>query len=263
MKSNLLFTLLAASLMAFTACQPTSEMPTDLAQIKSEIQQVENAWATALNTKDIDALMALYADGAVSMVNNGPTLTGKDAIRKYQVEQWKSNPALGNFSFETTEVYSNGNTVTDIGISTIKNEGGKVVGTGKYVCIWEKRDGKYLCSREIYNEDQPTAAVATDKSIHLFDLPAGMTEAEWSAALSEMNGVIADIGYPGAGYYMYKTEDTGTKDYRYYFEGMWPSAEAYAKIHEAPAFVAASEKLGTLYDKIKAVEIYRRVSRVQ
>jgi quinol monooxygenase YgiN len=62
---------------------------------------------------------------------------------------------------------------------------------------------------------------------------------------------------------LYKTEDAETKDYRYYFEGVWPSAEAYTKIHEAPAFTAASEKLGSLYDKIKAQEIYRRVSRVQ
>ena len=263
MKFNHLFTLLAACLLTFTACQTTSETPPDLAQIKSDIQQVENAWATALNTKDIDALMVLYADGAVSMVNNGPTLTGKDAIRKYQLEEWKSNPVPGNFSFETTEVYSDGNTVTDIGISTLRNEGGKVVGTGKYVCIWEKRDGKYLCTREIYNDDQPTAVVATDKSIHLFDLPKGMTEAEWSAALKEMNSVITGLGYPGAGYFFYKTENADTKDYQYYFEGVWPSAEAYTKIHEDPAFVAASEKLGPLYDKIKAVEIYRRVSRVQ
>ena len=157
MKSNLFFTLLATCLLAFTACQQSAETQPDLTQLKSEIQQVENAWATALNNKNIDALMALYADDAVSMPNNGPILTGKDAIRKYQVEQWKSSPAPGNFSFETTKVYSNGNTVTEIGTSTIKNDGGKVVWTGKYMCIWEKKDGKYLCAQEIYNDDQPPA----------------------------------------------------------------------------------------------------------
>lgn len=263
MKSNLFFTLLAACLLAFTACQQSSETQPDLTQLKSAIQQVENAWATALNTRNIDGLMALYADDAVSMPNNGPTQTGKPAIRKYQEEEWKSHPAPGTYSFETTSVYSNGNTVTEIGTSTVKNDDGKVVWTGKYMCVWEKQDGKYLCAREIYNDDQPTAAVAADKSIHLFDLPQGITEAEWSAALTEMNSVIEGLGYPGSGYFLYKTDDTGTKDYRYYFEGVWPSAAAYTKIHEAPAFVAASEKLGPLYDKIKAVEIYRKVSRVQ
>ncbi len=90
-----------------------------------------------------------------------------------------------------------------------------------------------------------------------------MTEAEWSAALTEMNGVIANLGYPGAGYHFYKTENAETKDYRYYFEGVWPTPEAYTKIHESPAFVAASEKFGPMYDKIKAVEIYRRMVRVE
>ena len=62
---------------------------------------------------------------------------------------------------------------------------------------------------------------------------------------------------------MYKTEDADTKDYRYFFEGVWPGAEAYTKIHEDPAWKAASEKFNPMYDKIRAVEIYRRVNRVE
>jgi uncharacterized protein (TIGR02246 family) len=263
MKSNLLFTLLAACLLAFTACQTSSETKPDMAQIKSEIQQVENAWADALNTRNLDALMALYAGGAVSMTNEGPTLTGKDAIRKHQEEEWKSSPPAGTYSFETLDVYGDGEVVTEVGTTTMKDAAGRITGTSKYMAVFEKQNGKFLCTREIYNNDQATPAVAASKSIHLFDLPADMTEAEWSAALKDMNSAIAKMGYPDAGYFLYKTEDPGTNDYRYYFEGVWPSAGAYAKIHEDPAYLAASEKLGPLYDKIKAVEIYRRGSRVE
>lgn len=105
------------------------------------------------------------------------------------------------------------------------------------------------------------AAPAAIKSLHLFDLPADVTEAEWSAALAEMNRAIARLGYPGAGYYLYKTEDA--EDYRYFFEGIWPSAEAYAAIHADPAWIAASEKFGPMYEKIKALQIYRRMMLVE
>lgn len=262
MKSKHLFYLLATCLLALTACQQTSETQPDLAQIKSDIQAQENAWADALNNKDLDALMAMYTDDAVSMPFGAPTLTGKAAIRQGQVQDFATMPAGMTYSFETVEVSGNADEVTEIGNSTYKDADGKVIGTGKYMCVWKKQDGKYLCAREMYNDDQPPAPAAS-KSVHLFDLPDGMTEAEWSAALTEMNGVIAGLGYPGAGYYFYKTENAEYKDYRYYFEGVWPSAEAYTKIHEAPAFVAASEKLGPLYDKVKAVQIYRRVNRVK
>jgi hypothetical protein len=76
--------------------------------------------------------------------------------------------------------------------------------------VWKKQGDQYLCVREIYNGDAPAAPAAT-RSIHLFDMPEGVTEAEWSAALAEMNGVAAELGYPGAGYYMYKTENADTK----------------------------------------------------
>ncbi len=262
MRSNLIFTLSAACLLTFTACQQAAETPADMAQIKTEIQALENAWAAALNAQDLDALMAMYADDAVSMPDNAPLLSGKDAIRKQQEQEFASTPAGRTYSFEVLDVYGDGNTVTETGKSTYKDAAGKVTGTGKYMVVWKKQGDQYLCIREIYNGDAPAAPAAT-RSIHLFDMPEGVTEADWSAALAEMNGVAAELGYPGAGYYMYKTENADTKDYRYYFEGVWPSEEAYKKIHEAPAWIAASEKFNPMYDKIRAVEIYRRMNRVQ
>lgn len=104
--------------------------------------------------------------------------------------------------------------------------------------------------------------IPTEKSIHIFDMPDGVTEAEWSAAIKEINAVIAKIGYPNAGYAFYKVKDDSVKTYRYYFEGVWPDGDDYKKIHENPEWVKASEKLDPLYAKIKAVEMYRKVVRV-
>ncbi|CAN5406888.1 hypothetical protein BH20BAC1_BH20BAC1_16780 [soil metagenome] len=107
------------------------------------------------------------------------------------------------------------------------------------------------------------AQIPTEKSIHLFDMPDGVTEAEWSAAIKDINAVIAKIGYPNAGYAFYKAKDDSVKTNRYYFEGVWPAGDDYKKIHDDPEYKKAAEKLGPLYDKIKAVEMYRKVVRVE
>ncbi|MEZ0539057.1 hypothetical protein [Fibrella arboris] len=105
-------------------------------------------------------------------------------------------------------------------------------------------------------------ATAQLKSIHLFDMPAGVTEAQLSAVISELNAVIKRLGYSNAGYTFYKVEGKEIDKYRYFFEGNWPNAEAYQKIHDDKSFQEADKKLGMVYEKIKAVEIYRRLVRV-
>ncbi len=153
-------------MLLFNSCKEAPETPAvvevsapepakpDMAQIKSEIQAAETAWSTALNAKDLNALMAIYADDAVSMANNAPILVGKAAIQKAQEEEFKTMPAGMTFTFETMDVFGDGNVVTETGITTYKNAAGKVTGTGKYMAVWEKLDGKYLCIREIYNNDK-------------------------------------------------------------------------------------------------------------
>jgi uncharacterized protein (TIGR02246 family) len=264
MKKNILPGIYAftASCLLLFSCQQESGGPADLTQVRTEIQAAEDAWAAALNDRDLEALMAMYADDAVSMPDNGPMLVGKDAIRTGQEQEFARTPAGLSFSFETLDVYAQGNTVTETGQSTYKDASGKIIGMGKYMCVWEKRGDKYLCIREIYNSNKASAPAA-EKSIHLFDLPSDLSEAVWLDALNQLNGVIAELGYPGAGYHMYKTEGADIKNYRYYFEGVWPTAETYTTIHEDPAFTAAVDKLGPLYEKIKAVEIYRRMSHVR
>lgn len=105
--------------------------------------------------------------------------------------------------------------------------------------------------------------IAKNKSIHIFDMPDGVTEAEWSAAIKELNDVVAEIGYPNAGYAFYKVENDSVKNNRYYFEGIWPAGDAYQKIHEHPAYLEAEKKFMSMYSKIKAVQMYRRLVLVE
>lgn len=168
MKKSIFLSAIAACMLLFSSCKEAPETTAaaenetaaapapakpDLAQIKTEIQAAENAWAAALNARDLNALMAMYTDDAVSMPDNEPMQVGKAAIQKAQEAEFKNMPKDMNFAFEALDVYGDGETVTETGKSTYKDATGKVTGTGKYMVVWKKQDGKYLCIREIYNRD--------------------------------------------------------------------------------------------------------------
>ena len=165
MKKSMLLIGYASCVLLFASCQEAEkkEIPAatteaepakpDLAQIRSEIVAIETAWAAAQNAKDINALMALYADDAVSMPDGEPMLTGKDAIRKKQEADFAKPSSYASIAFETMDVYAQGDVATEVGRAIYKDAAGKTTGGGKYIAVYEKRDGKYLCIREIYNKD--------------------------------------------------------------------------------------------------------------
>ena len=125
----------------------------DLAKIKAEIQAIETAWAEADNARDAKTLLGFYGDDAMSMTNNGPTASGKEALTK-EIENNLANKAAGNTVVYTTlEVFGNEDLATEIGTATTKDASGKIVSTGKYMAIWERRDGKFVCICDIYNDD--------------------------------------------------------------------------------------------------------------
>ncbi len=125
----------------------------DLAKLKTEIQALETAWAAADNARDSNALVALFADDAVSLSNNKPMLVGKDAIAKDVAASLAKKDKATTVVYEVMDVYGNDDCVTEVGRSISKDAAGKVTYTGKYMAIWEKRNGKFLCVREIYNDD--------------------------------------------------------------------------------------------------------------
>ena len=100
------------------------------------------------------------------------------------------------------------------------------------------------------------------KSIHLFNLPEGVSEKQIIASLSEINSVISDLGYSNVGYQLYKVESDTIQKYRYFMEGLWPDPETYRIIHEDEKWKQAAEKNTEMWEKVVVEEIYRRVLKV-
>ena len=168
MKKNKIL-LLTFSLMAllFISCnepkpaaeaveEPMEEVKApDMAAIKAMIQEKENTFAAAMTSKDVDGVLALYADDAVSMGNDQPMIVGKEALKKDIEEGIAKRKGDNITSYEVMEVYGSEDQVTETGKTIVKDKDGKVVYTGKYMAIWEKINGDYLCVADISNDDEP------------------------------------------------------------------------------------------------------------
>lgn len=125
----------------------------DMKQVRDEIQVIENEWSDAMNKKDIQVLMALYADDAISMPNGAPSLRGKATIQAQHEKDFAAPPRYASISFQTQDVFGTPEEVTEVGTSQEKDASGKVTGTGKYMAVFQKKDGQYKCLREIFNRD--------------------------------------------------------------------------------------------------------------
>ncbi len=126
---------------------------TDPEQLKKEIQEQETAWSKADNARDLNTLAAFYADDAISLESDQPMLVGNAAIKKDLEASLAKRPKGSTLSYEVMDAYGDDNHVTEVGKTTRMDSTGKVTSTGKYMAIWEKRDGKWICIRDIGNDD--------------------------------------------------------------------------------------------------------------
>ena len=161
-KSSFRFVTVFSALLLFTAAcnTPAKEEKTaeaakpDMTQIRAEIQAIENEWAKASTAKDIARVMSFYADDAVEMNDDEPMSVGKPAIEAALTKSMMKHKAGSTVTFETLDVFGSADQVTEVGKITVKDSTDKVISAGKYIGIFEKRDGKYVCIRDISNDDQ-------------------------------------------------------------------------------------------------------------
>jgi uncharacterized protein (TIGR02246 family) len=121
--------------------------------LKKEIQEMETAWADADNAGDVNALAAFYADDAVSLAADQPMIVGNEAIKKDLEAAMAKKPKGQKVSYEVIDVFGSDKYVTEVGKTTRTDSEGKVTSTGKYMAVWEKRNGKWICIRDMGNND--------------------------------------------------------------------------------------------------------------
>jgi ketosteroid isomerase-like protein len=122
-------------------------------------------WVSAYNAGDADRVLALYADDAVVMPPDASTASGHADIRAFLDKEMASAKAAGiTLAVSDGGAGASGNLGWHDGTYAVRDAEGKSVATGKYLEVWERRGGKWLIVRDIWNNDAAAtpAAEATD-----------------------------------------------------------------------------------------------------
>jgi ketosteroid isomerase-like protein len=150
--------LLSGVLSLMISCnskeEKTAATAIDKEQIKKEIQAKEDGFAELYNTGELKSI-GYYADDATTFFQNRPPLIGKEAIVEFLKSEISSN--TNKISFTTKDIFisNDGNQVVEIGYFKVVDSTKTPINTGNYMSLFEKRDGKYVCVRDMSASDMP------------------------------------------------------------------------------------------------------------
>ena len=141
---------LAIALFISGCSAPTSQAITvDTEKVKPEIQAMEDSYAAGEKAKDAEKVAAYYSDDAVSYNRNEEPIKGRAAIKE-RIAQRLSKDTTGNYNvYKVVDLFGQGNMLVEIGSWTVVNPGGAEVDKGHYMSYFQKRDGKYVCVRDM------------------------------------------------------------------------------------------------------------------
>ena len=155
MKTRTLLLTLMVGLATVAVCAASEEQA---------LRDLDAEWSKAAAAKDLDKTVSFYSDDATALPPDAPIATTKDAIRKI----WKEFMELPGFgiSWKATkvEVAKSGEIgfVSGTYEVTFKGEDGKpMTEHGKYLEVFEKKNGAWRCGVDIWNSDKP--APSTEK----------------------------------------------------------------------------------------------------
>jgi ketosteroid isomerase-like protein len=152
MKKLIFSALIASSLFA---CKSETKPSFDLANAKKEIEAANQEITQFMAKGDSVGLAAAYSTDGALMLNNIPSVKGKENLTKV----WGGfmNAGIGGVELKTLEVWGDENFITEEGLFTTKSKEGAQLDKGKYLVVWKKEDGKWKLHRDLSNSDLPVA----------------------------------------------------------------------------------------------------------
>ncbi len=126
----------------------------DKQKIKEEIQAKEDEFASVYNGNEIKNI-GYYDDSAITFFPNRAPLVGRIAIINFLTSDLTSNS--DRLSFETNDVFvsADGNQVVEIGHFKLVDSVNAIINSGNYMSLFEKKNGKYVCLRDMSASELP------------------------------------------------------------------------------------------------------------
>ena len=155
-KSIRLFGFLTFTALILSACATTEkEGVLDMEKVRVEIQALEDAYSAGEKANDADAVAAYYSDDAISYSRNKQPLSGKAAIRDKIAKNIANDTTENYYVYKVVGLFAEGNTAVEIGSWTEFDSSGNEKENGNYMSYFQKRDGKYLCVRDMSTTTSP------------------------------------------------------------------------------------------------------------
>ena len=146
------FALALFSGTAIAAAQKSNPNPDEQA-----IRKLDVDWSAAAGSKDVEKIMAFYADDASALPFNAPIASGKEQIRQV----WAHLTSLPGFALKFSptkiEVAKSGDLAYDLGTFELKTndaQGSTVTEVGKYTVVWRKQNQQWKVIIDMFNTDK-------------------------------------------------------------------------------------------------------------
>ena len=148
--------LAAACAPAETAEQRAARMQADTDSARTAIQAQTAAMQAHMNAAHWDSLGQFYADDAVSMPPNTPTLIGRANIIAGMRDMLGQ---MSGFQIHMTlqNITASGDVAVERGRYHMTFNVGRqaMADSGKYLTHWRKVDGRWVTMEELFNSDVP------------------------------------------------------------------------------------------------------------
>ncbi|MEO6489895.1 MAG: nuclear transport factor 2 family protein [Ferruginibacter sp.] len=154
--------IMAVLFSAICSTATAQSKSVDMVKIKTEIQAMEDAFAAGEKAKDANAVAMYYADDAISYPRERAPEVGKAAI-KAGIAKNISEDTTGNYNvYKVVDLFTAGDMVVEIGSWNRMNSTGTSVKNGHYMSYLQRRNGKYVCVRDMsVSSSAPMAAMKT------------------------------------------------------------------------------------------------------
>lgn len=99
-------------------------------------------------------------------------------------------------------------------------------------------------------------------ALHLFNLPAAESEAEFISMLADLNAAIAAAGHPETRYTFWKVTGEQAGPRAYLFGSIWADRATYDAVHAHPAYTSVTATHQAAFERLVLDEVYNRYERV-
>lgn len=120
------------------------------------IRQNAAELTAAFNAKEVDRIVALYAESSIFMPPNAPLLRGREPLREFYGDMIAKGAT--DLRLESSEVSGHGPIAYDWGTYSLTYADGASRDRGKYLMVHRKMAGTWRTEKTIWSSDLPPAS---------------------------------------------------------------------------------------------------------